>query len=93
MYYKQSYVNFLAIVKVLLAVSCIAAAVAAPVEQQVTSESNKDLETAEGHLGAYGGGLAHGGGYGGGYGHGFGHHGGEHDFEILMEITFNLLPQ
>lgn len=80
MYYKQSYVNFLAIAKVLLAVSCIAAAVAAPVKQQVTSESNKDLETAEGHLGAYGGGLAYGGGYGGGHGH----HGGEHDFEILM---------
>lgn len=63
--------------KVLLAVVFVAGAMAAPVsedkteavEQQAvaeTSDSSKDLQTAEGHLGAYGGhGLA---GYGNGYG-------------------------
>ncbi len=65
--------------------SCIAGAIAAPVEQQqAASESNKDLETAEGHLGAYGGWLGYGAGYGGGgHGHGAGyggHDGGEHNF-------------
>ncbi len=59
--------------------SCIAGAIAAPVEQQqAASESNKDLETAEGQIRAYGGGLGYGARYGG---HGFGH-GGEHNFEI-----------
>ncbi len=64
--------------------SCIAGAIAAPVEQQqAASESNKDLETAEGHLGAYGGLLGYGAGYGGhGHGAGYGGHGygGEHNF-------------
>lgn len=55
--------------------SCIAGAIAAPVEQQqAASESNKDLETAEGHLGGW---LGYGAGYGG-HGHGAGY--GEHNF-------------
>lgn len=74
-----------------MAVSCIAGAMAAPVEEQKTaSESKKDLETAEGHLGVYGGGLGYGGGYGGhgygaGYGTGYGGHGYGHGGEYNLK--------
>lgn len=63
------------VTKVLLAVACIAGVMAAPVEQQeVDTEITTDLNTAEGHHGAYGGYGVH--GYGGhGYGQGAGYGG------------------
>lgn len=86
-----------------MAVAFVAGAMAAPVSEEKkeavessavaeTSDSSKDLQTAEGHLGAYGGyghGL-YGAGYGGlGYGYGTGYgagYGGEKSWKLQLRF-------